>query len=376
MAAAAQVTRKVPPEKPVSSPRHRPVSSSSTPASLGYRMPGEFEPHACTWLSWPGATTRSWADAGAITTEIAAVASAIRRFEPVRVAVDPEFHAEAIRLLGHDSEIVEIPADDIWTRDSGPTFLTGPDGTLAATTWNFNAWGNKFDHHEKDVLLAQRIASRIDVPSFTASIVAEGGGLHVDGEGTVVATESSILNSNRNPGVSREEVELALHGWLGTSKVIWIPGKAHDAITDGHIDGLMTFVRPGVALFELSDDSADPRARILKEQLRALQLATDARGRRIEVTVLKSPMEFPVDAPDFCGLYVNCLILNGAVLIPAFGDRKADAAAIDVFARAFPGRSIVPLRIDAIASGGGGIHCITQQQPMTCPLRDGKGELS
>ena len=364
MAGTAQITPKVPPRKSASSPRHRPVASSSTPTTLGYRMPGEFEPHACTWLSWPGATSRAWADAGAITAEIVAVANAIRRFEPVRVAVDPEFLAEAVHQLGPDFELVVIPVDDIWTRDSGPTFLVGPNGTLAATTWNFNAWGNKFDQHGKDALLAQRIASCVDAPSFAASIVAEGGGLHVDGEGTVVVTESSILHPNRNPGMSRAEVELALHGWLGTSKVIWIPGKAHDAITDGHIDGLMTFVRPGVALFELSDDSSDPHHHIFKEQLRALELATDARGRHIEIALLKSPAKYPNDAPDFCGVYVNCLILNGAVLLPAFGDRKADAVAVEVFARAFPDRRTVQIRIDAIAAGGGGIHCITQQQPM------------
>ena len=364
MAGSAHITPRVPPRQPPGSPCHRPVGSAIAPAALGYHMPGEFGPHACTWLSWPGATTRAWSDAGGITTEIVEVATAIRRFEPVRVAVDPEFHAEAAQRLGPDHELLVLPVDDIWTRDTGPTFLLGPNGSVAAATWNFNAWGNKFAQHDKDALLAQRIADSVAVPAYAASIVAEGGGLHVDGEGTVVATESSILNPNRNPGVSRQEVEVALHDWLGTSKVIWIPGKAHDAITDGHIDGLMTFVRPGVALFELSDDSADPRSQVLQEQLRALQLATDARGRRIEVAVLKSPATLPVDAPDFCGRYVNCLILNGAVLIPAFGDRQADAAAVELFTRAFPDRRIVQLRIDAIASGGGGIHCITQQQPM------------
>ena len=232
MAGSAHITPRVPPRQLPGSPRLRPVASAITPAALGYHMPGEFGPHACTWLSWPGATTRAWSDAGGITTEIVEVARAIRRFEPVRVAVDPEFHAEAAQRLGPDHELLVLPVDDIWTRDTGPTFLLGPNSSVAAATWNFNAWGNKFAQHDKDALLARRIADSVAVPAYAASIVAEGGGLHVDGEGTVVATESSILNSNRNPGVSRQEVEVALHDWLGTSKVIWIPATTGSDCVD------------------------------------------------------------------------------------------------------------------------------------------------
>ena len=368
MAERAATSPRVPPSKAQSrkvpsSPSHRPVPSKGAPAEFGYRMPAEFEPHHCTWLTWPGKTSREWADEADLTADMLMVARAIRGFESVRVAVDPQFQADAARLLGPDFDLVSIPVDDIWTRDSGPTFLVNERGTLAATSWNFNAWGNKFDHHDRDVLLASRIAEASGAPLFTAGIVAEGGGLHVDGDGTVVVTESALLNSNRNPGQSREEVERSLNGWLGTRKVIWIPGPSHDTITDGHIDGQMTFARPGVALFEISDCQAHPGYHVLKEQLRALQLATDARGRYLEIAVLTRPADLPAAGTDFCGIYVNCLIVNGGVVIPEFGDHRTDAAAVEVFARAFPERRIVPLRIDAIAAGGGGIHCITQQQP-------------
>jgi len=340
----------------------RPAPSAQPPARLGYVMPGEFEPHARLWMAWPGATTRRWAEP-TIVDEIAAIARAAGRFEPVRVVVSPAYREEAAASLGPGIGIVELPVDDIWIRDSGPTFLREPRGRLAATAWSFNAWGDKFDGHDADKLLAPHVAAAAGAPAFTAPVITEGGALHVDGQGTVVVTESALLNVNRNPGRTRAEVESGLNGWLGTSKVVWIPGERWDSITDGHIDGLMTFVRPGAALFEVSDDPAHPRYHLLREQARALELATDARGRRIEVGLLKAPRELPRGTPGFCGIYVNCLILNDAVLIPAFGDAASDAAALATFQAAFPDRSIVPLRVDAICAGGGGIHCVTQQQP-------------
>jgi agmatine deiminase len=325
-------------------------------------MPAEFEPQARLWLAWPGMTTRRWADP-AITANCRDLALAVRHFESVAVAVDPAFRDEATAMLGPDIALFAAPVDDIWVRDSGPTFLVHRDGALAATTWSFNAWGDKFDGYAADKALAPRIAAGAGARAFAAPIITEGGALHVDGQGTVVVTESAVLNANRNPGLTRAEVEAGLNGWLGTTTVVWIPGERWDSITDGHIDGLMTFVRPGAALFEVSDDPAHPRYHLLKEQARALALATDARGRRIEVSLLKAPRELPTEAPGFCGIYVNCLLINGAVLIPAFGDAVADAAARAAFADAFKERRVVQLRVDAICAGGGGIHCVTQQEP-------------
>jgi agmatine deiminase len=342
----------------------RPVPTSPTPAALGFRMPAEFEPQAAVWLAWPGARTREWTDAAGITAAISTIAAAIGRFEQVRVVADPAFRAEAAQMLGPRVELVTMPVDDIWARDSGPTFLVRHDGAMAATSWSFNAWGDKFDGHEADATLAARVAEFRGVPSFTAGIITEGGGLHVDGEGTVVVTESALLNANRNPGLSRADVEAGLKAGLGADKVIWIPGERNDSITDGHVDGLMTFTRPGAVLFEVSADPAHPRYHLLNEQRRALELATDARGRQLDVGVLVHPRTVPSDSPYFCGLYVNCLIVNGAVLIPAFGDGISDAVAQDTFRRAFPGREVVPLRIDAICAGGGGIHCVSQQEPL------------
>lgn len=344
----------------------RPAASAEVPRELGYRMPAEYERQARLWMAWPGDMTRRWADS-AIVASARELALAARRFEPVRIAVAPAYRGEAATLLGPGFEYFEAPVDDIWIRDSGPSFLTRDDGVLGATTWNFNGWGDKFDGYQADKALAPLVAAAAGACAFAAPIITEGGALHVDGQGTVVVTESALLNLNRNPGLSRTEIEAGLNGWLGTETVIWIPGERWDSITDGHIDGLMTFVRPGAALFEVSDDPAHPRYHLLREQARALELATDARGRRIEVGRLRAPRELPSSSSDFCGIYVNCLILNDAVLIPAFGDRRADAAALATFQDAFRDRHVVPLRIDAICAGGGGIHCVTQQEPSPAP---------
>ncbi len=344
----------------------RPVPSVQAPAQQGYRMPAEFEPHARLWMAWPGDATRTWADPS-ITATVRDLARTARRFEPVGVLVPPHRRREAASLLGPGIDLVDAAVDDIWVRDSGPTFLVRPDGRLAATTWSFNAWGDKFDGYDADKALAPLVATARGARAFTAPIITEGGALHVDGQGTVVVTESALLNPNRNPGLTRDEVEAGLNGWLGTEKVVWIPGERWDSITDGHIDGLMTFVRPGAALFEVSSDPTHPRYHLLREQAHALELATDARGRRIEVSRLGGPRELPSESRHFCGIYVNCLILNDAVLIPAFGDRAADAAALATFQDAFKDREIVSLRVDAICAGGGGIHCVTQQEPAAVP---------
>ncbi|MBS0374605.1 MAG: agmatine deiminase family protein [Proteobacteria bacterium] len=344
-------------------PPARPVSAPRSPASLGYRMPGEFEPHDATWLAWPGEVTRAWAEPEAITRTVAALAHAVRRFEPVRVAVDPAFLGEAQALLDPAVETITMPVDDIWIRDSGPTFLRASDGALAASLWNFNAWGEKVDGHDADRTLAARLAASRGVPGYAAPLVTEGGALHVDGAGTAIVTESALLNPNRNPGLSRADLEAGLRGWLGVEKVLWLPGERHDTITDGHVDGLLTFIRPGALLFESAADPADPLAPLLAEQRRFLAQATDARGRRLEILDLVRPPRRSSWSPDFCAIYVNCLLVNGGVLVPAFGDAAADARAVDTFRRAFPERAVLALAVDAICAGGGGIHCVTQQQP-------------
>jgi agmatine deiminase len=200
------------------------------------------------------------------------------------------------------------------------------------------------------------------VPVATSELALEGGAVLVDGEGTLVTTETCLLNPNRNPGLSRAEVDTELKRVLGVSKVVWLPGDPLETETDGHIDGLMAFAAPARALFEVNDDRADPRYEILRENRRALELATDARGRRFEILPIGEADRSAEIGSRYCRSYVNFYIANGAVIAPAYG-LPSDAAVATTLAGAFPDREIVMLPIGWIAIGGGGFHCVTQQEP-------------
>lgn len=331
-------------------------------AALGYRMPAEFEPHAATWMAWP-CRRELWGDAIAtVKQDYARVARTISRFEPLMMVARPEDAAEARRACGPGAEVVELPIDDSWTRDTGPTFLVNGRGGLVATAWKFNAWGDKYHPYDQDALLARRIASRVPAPVAASSMALEGGAVLSDGEGTLVTTESCLLNSNRNPGWSKTEVEIELKRMFGAEQVLWLPGDPGESETDGHIDGLMAFAAPGVAVVETCTDSSDPRCAVLRENRRALELASDARGRPLALLPIE---EAPRDAdagPRYCRSYVNYYCVNGAVIAPAYGF-ESDRRVEDLLKSAYPRREVIMLPIGKIAIGGGGFHCITQQQP-------------
>jgi agmatine deiminase len=326
------------------------------------RMPAEFERHAATWMAWP--TRREiWGEHFAeVKADFARLAATIGRFEPLRMVAAPGDAAEARRLCGGSVTVVELPIDDSWARDSGPIFLVDERGALAASAWRFTAWGHKYEPFDRDALLAPRIAAQLDVPLVTSDLALEGGAVLVDGEGTLVTTETCLLNPNRNPGLSRAEVEAELKRVLGARKVIWLPGDPLETETDGHIDGLMAFAAPARALLEVNDDTADPRFEILRENRRALELATDARGRRFEILPIGEADRSTAIGERYCRSYVNFYIANGAVIAPAY-ERPSDEAVAAVLRGAFPDREIVMLPIGWIAIGGGGFHCVTQQQP-------------
>ena len=339
--------------------RIRPID----PARLARcRMPAEFERHAATWMAWP--TRREiWADHFAeVKGDYARLARTIARFEPVRMVAAPGDAAEARALCGPAVVVVELPIDDSWARDAGPVFLLDADGALAASAWRFTAWGQKYFPHDQDALLGRRIAAYLGVPVAASDLALEGGAILVDGQGTLVTTETCLLNPNRNPGLSRTEIDAELKRVLGVQKIVWLPGDPLETETDGHIDGLMAFAAPGLALFETNDDSADPRFEILRENRRALELATDARGRAFEIVAIAEADRSTEIGTRFCRSYVNFYIVNGAVVAPAYG-RASDDEVAGVLRGAFPDRQIVMLPIGRIATGGGGFHCVTQQQP-------------
>lgn len=325
-------------------------------------MPAEFEPHAATWMAWPSRPEIWGDDFGAVKNDYARLARTIARFEPLMMAASPAAAAEARRICGDSVSIVEIPIDDSWARDSGPTFVIDAQGGVLATAWTFNAWGGKYHPHDQDALFARRVAAHLRVPVVTSPMVLEGGGIFSDGEGTLVTTETCLLNTNRNPHMSKAEVELELRRMLGVHTIIWLPGDPTERETNGHIDGLMAFTAPGKALIEEVADSADERFDILRENRRALELAVDAKGRRLELLSIEEADPSIAVGSRYCRSYVNFYIVNGAVIAPAYGI-AADARIEATLTRAFPGRSVIMLPIGTIATGGGGFHCITQQQP-------------
>lgn len=337
-----------------------------SPQELGFRMPAEWAPHRCCWMAWPTPHPQ-WRDLAAVELAVAAVAKAIARFEPVVMVADPAQVARARSLCGGYIEILALPLDDAWMRDAGPSFVRRPDGgAVAGIDWRFNAWGGYAPAYQQDAQLAGRILEHQGLEAYRSSLTLEGGALHVDGDGTLVTTESVVLNPNRNPGLDKAQAEIELCRATGADEVVWLPGDPDGItgdMTDGHVDGILCFVAPGVVLFEL-DRSADPDiAALERDNRRALELATDARGRRLEIVDLVVDHDgIGADHALFCSSYVNFYLPNGGLVMPEYGV-AADAVVRERLAEVFAGREIVGVDINALAPGGGGIHCITQQQP-------------
>lgn len=337
---------------------------SAEPNAAGYRMPDEGEGHAATWMAF-GPSLEVWGTSllPVVRRDLARVAQAIAAHEPVRMLTRAEDMALAAKLCGPKVELVEQPLDDLWIRDSGPIFVKGKGGA-AAVDFNFNGWGGK-QAHRRDAKVAAAVAAKSGAPVARTSLVLEGGGIEVDGEGTAIITESCVLNPNRNPGLSKAQCERELRRLLGVDKVIWLPGIAGRDITDGHTDFYARFARPGVVVAGLETDPQSYDYQVTRRHLSLLRQARDARGRKLEVVVLPGPERVrpAYEGHEMAAGYINFYVCNGAVIAPEFGDAKADRNAGAALRELFPQREVVQLNIDGIAAGGGGIHCATQQQP-------------
>jgi agmatine deiminase len=334
------------------------------PADLGFSMPAEWAPHVGCWMAWPK-RLELWKEyLEAAREDYIRVARSIARFEPVTMLADPGHVTDARMRCGPTIRVVATPIDDSWLRDSGPTFLMDTAGRRAAAAFTFNAWGGKYQPHDKDATLGQRIAALAELPVYRSSLVVEGGGFLSDGEGTLITAETCVLNSNRNPGWSKADAETELRAMLGVQKVIWLPGDVTDTETDGHVDGFVAYVKPGAVLCEVVADPMDPRYSIMAENRRVLETETDARGRRFELLpIAEAPRSaVPPGQDGYCRSYVNFYLANAAVIAPAYGIAE-DAAVLDTLRRAYPDRTVVLVALKDLFRGGGGIHCITQQEP-------------
>ena len=347
-------------------------------------MPAEFEPHAGCWLLWPQRPD-TWRLGGKPAQQaFVAVAQAIAAFEPVTVGVCGDQYRNARNMLPAYIRLVEMSANDAWIRDSGPTFVKNDQGQVRGVDWGFNAWGGlkggAYFPWDQDELVAQKVLELEQIDCYQAPLILEGGSIHVDGQGTLITTESCLLNTNRNPHLYRGQIEQYLQDYLNVETIIWLSRGVFKDETDGHIDNLCCFVRPGEVALTWTDDQDDPQYEISHEVFERLQAATDARGRRLKIHKIHQPDPLYMTEAESQGVdqtagarprragdrlaasYVNFYIANGGVIMPLFNDPN-DRVAQASLQKLFPDRQVVGVPSREILLGGGNIHCITQQQP-------------
>lgn len=331
-------------------------------------MPSEALTHQRTLMGWPDTSSQSTLELlrGA-EADVAAIANAISTFEPVTLYCSAP-NLERARSLVSDAVDVQVTTTltELWMRDTGPVFVKdATTGALSGLDMNFNYWGSKYEG--PDAVVAGSILEISGIRRVQAPFTAEGGAIEVDGDGTMLLTESSVINDNRNPGKSKKQLEAEFSAFLGVDKVLWVQGVKGKDITDWHIDAMARFVAPGrVLLSRPPNNSLEPYMLDIYHQAKAtLEANTDAKGRKIEVLDLQEadPTLFDGDPYQMVLSYLNYLLVNGGVIIPSFGDDKADKTAFELFEQLFPDRKVVAVRLTTLRKLGGGIHCATQQQP-------------
>ncbi len=330
------------------------------------RMPAEWEPHERCLMAWPTRRELWGAHYDAACREYAATADAIAAFEPVLMVAAPGQAAAARRALPAAADVIELPIDDSWLRDNGPIVVVDEEGRRHGVDFRFNSWGERFLPYDRDAAVAEAVLGHLGLPRIASSLVLEGGAITVDGEGTLITTEQCLLHPNRNPERTRAEIEAELRRLLGIEVVIWLAyGHAEDEHTDGHVDGVCTYVRPGVVVAQTCEDPANPNHPLMRENRERLAAARDARGRRLEVIELPGLPYADLAGETVLTSYPNLYVANGGVVVP-IGDHPLDADALATIRRAFPEREVVGVPSRVIAYGGGGTHCITQQIPAAC----------
>ncbi len=362
----------------------------SRPAADGFTMPAEWEPHAGCWMAWPERLDNWRLAAGPAQQAFVDVAAAIAASEPVTVAASPRQVGRARELLPAAVTVVELATDDAWMRDIGPTFVVDRSrdrhrsGHRRGVDWVFNAWGGHdgglYAPWDADDRAAAAVLALEGVDRYRAPLVLEGGSIHVDGEGTLLTTEECLLNRNRNPSMDRSQIERHLRDHTGADTVVWLGSGVFEDETDGHIDNLACFVRPGVVALTWCDDPSDPQHAISLDARRRLEAATDAQGRSLEVHLVHQPGPMFMTDEEAAGValgpdarprtggarlaasYVNFYIANDRVVVPRL-DERTDDAAIEVIGGLFPDREVVAVATREVLLGGGNIHCITQQVP-------------
>ncbi|MBC7670558.1 MAG: agmatine deiminase [Gemmatimonadaceae bacterium] len=358
---------------------------TTTPRQDGFRMPAEWEPHIGCWMLWPERSDNWRGGAKPAQHAFAAVAAAIVEGEPVTVCVSPGQYVIAREMLDPAVRVVEMTNNDSWIRDCGPTFVVNKAGLVRGVDWKFNAWGGLlgglYFPWDQDDLVGEKVIEMEGDDRYGPNFILEGGSIDVDGECSLLVTEQCLLNANRNPTKTREQIEQELRDYLGVEAVLWLKAGVYLDETDGHIDNFCRFIAPGEVVLTWTDDRRDPQYDISAEAYERLQTMRDARGRPLTVHKLHQPNPALITAEEAAGVdrvpgtlprepgdrlaasYVNFYIANDRLIMPAFNDSH-DEAAQAVLSDLFPLRDIITVPGREILLGGGNIHCITQQEPL------------
>jgi len=343
---------------------------ASIPAQLGYRMPAEWEPQSAIWLAWPH-NRDTWADHGIadVRRVYAETIRALGSGQRVNLLVNDDASETAARDTLIDAGVdvgpvtyFQIPTRDTWIRDYGPTFVVDGKGGVAMVRWEFNAWGGKYEDLKADTGIPAAINEHLRLPFFDAGLVLEGGSIEVNGEGTVLTTEQCLLNTNRNPQLTRAQIEKRLHDYLGVSHVVWLGHGIIGDDTDGHIDDIARFVDARTIVCVVEQDRHDPNFAPLQENHARLKQAVDQKGRPFRVLTLPTPGPVSDATGRLPASYANFYIGNAAVVVPVFGV-EADDQALEVLRACFPNRHVVGIDSRHMVAGLGAIHCCSQQQP-------------
>jgi agmatine deiminase len=345
------------------------IAAGTCPRADGLRAPARTERHERTLVAWPTERPIWGAHRARAVAEYRALVAAIARFEPVTVVAHPTLADEARAACAGCADVLALPIDDSWIRDSGPIYLVDDRGGVAMVQFRFNSWGERYLPYDDDARLPERLAETSGMRRYESRLVMEGGGFTVDGEGTLITTESVVLNPNRNPGWTRDECERALCDATGAELVVWLEhGLAEDRDTDGHSDNVVQFAAPGRVIVQVAPDRSNPNWGPLRANAELLRKTVDAQGRRLEVVELPQlPYTEPVDGQRFAAPYVNFYPVNGAIVAPQL-DAPGEQEAYATLAGAMPGRHVVGVPSVMLAYGGGGVGCVTQHVPASRTL--------
>ncbi len=331
-----------------------------------YYMPAEWETHERTLIEWPVRKSLVWPENyNEVCKGYAAVANAISEFEKVTMIVNEDSIEDAKKLCNTAVELLAIPHSDAWCRDNGPTFLWNSEKKLSAINWKFNAWGERFKPYDLDNEVAPKVLEYLSVPYVNAPIVLEGGSIHVDGEGTLLTTKECLLNINRNPHLTQKEIEKEVMRHINVTKTLWLNHGLDGDETDGHVDNVACFAKPGVILIQTCNDPSDPNYKISQENLEILQNETDAKSRSLQIIEIPQPPIRYYNEVRLTLSYLNFYFVNNGIILPVFGGdaSETDKQAEVILKQVFPERKIVTVDGMALIKEGGNVHCITQQMP-------------